>query len=359
VDHIAADTPGVSNPLRGKPGDRSASPHTEKETSKVKAGIIARMCAAIVFGACAMGAHANTWPDKPIKLILPSGPGTPIDVLARIISSQVEARIGQPMIVENRPGADGSIAANAVAHAQPDGYTLLLGNAGIFTIIPSYDKYVSYDPFKQFAPIAQLVTATLVVDADPALRLKSLRDLVALSKSHPGKYNYASSTGRSGIAYLFGEQFKELSGADLTWVGYSQDSAALNDVIAGRIAMYIDAVGTSLPHYKAGKLDILAVMGDHRSPLLPKVPTVQESGFKGVGGQAWVGLLAPAGTPAQAVSKLNRAMQEILARADVRENLVFNGFEPAYSTPDQLEALMHSDTERWKSLIARLHLQRK
>jgi len=312
-----------------------------------------------MFGASAMAVHAAEWPDKPIKLVLPSSAGTPIDILARVVGEQMQKQLGQSVVVENKPGADGSIAATGVAGAKPDGYTLLLGNAGIFTIIPSYDTHLSYDPIKQFSAVARVVTAPLVIDVRPGLEAKTLQEFVALTQAKPNTYTYASSTGRSGIAYLFGEQIKSLGGADLTWVGYSQDSGALNDLLAGRIDMYIDAVGTSLPHYKTGKLNILAVLGDTRSALLPDVPTVKESGFKDVGGDAWVAIFAPAGTAQDRIAKVNQALKVALADEAVRERLIFNGFNPAYSTPDELEGIVRADTARWKDLISRLKLERK
>lgn len=304
-------------------------------------------------------AWADTWPAKAIRLVIPAPPGSPIDVVSRMLASHLQADLGQAVVVDNRPGADGSIAASLVGKSAPDGYTLLLGNAGIFTINPGYSDRLSYNPATEFAPIGRLATAVLVVSAHPLPEVKTLGDLVALSKRQPGRLSYASSTGRSGLAYLGGELLKARSGASLTWVGYSQDTQALNDLLAGRIAMYIDALGTSLPHHRAGKLKILAVTGEKRAPQIPEVPTIIESGFAGVSGEAWVGLFAPAGTPPDIINRVNQGMQSALASKDISERLIGFGFDPALSSPSQLAEIIRRDATRWSRLIRELDLRRE
>lgn len=303
-------------------------------------------------------AWADTWPAKPIRLIIPAPPGSPIDIVARVVAGHLQGDLGQPVLVDNRPGADGSIAASTAAKAAPDGYTLLLGNAGIFTINPGYSDKLPYNPAADFAPIARLATAVLVVGIHPMPGIGSLADFVNQARQAPNKFTYASSTGRSGIAYLSGELLKARTGAHLTWVGYSQDTQALNDLLAGRISMYIDALGTSLPYHQAGKLKIVAVTGEKRASQIPDVPTIAESGFSGVSGEAWVGFFAPAGTPASVVDRVSKAIQSALARKEVSERLIGYGFDPAYDDAAGLNAIIRRDAERWSKLIRELNLRR-
>ncbi len=304
-------------------------------------------------------AEAQNWPSRPIRLVIPAPAGSPIDVVSRLVGAQMQASLGQPVVIDNRPGADGSLAAAAVANAAADGYTLLLGNAGIFTINPGYSNRLNYNPFTQFAPVARLATAVLVIDIHPMPGVKTLGDFVAQVRKSPEKFSYASSTGRSGIAYLSGELLKAKADMPLTWVGYSQDTQALNDVLANRISMYIDSLGTSLPHYRAGKLQILAVTGERRAPQLPDVPTIEESGFAGVSGEAWVGLFAPSGTPGGIVEKLNSAARQALSSREVGDRLIGYGFDPALSSPKELSEIIRKDYARWSQLIKALNLTRE
>ncbi len=320
--------------------------------------LFVKALAALVVGGAALTAPAQDWPAKPVRLILPSAAGTPIDVVSRLLANKMQDALGQSVIVENRPGADGAVAASTVAKAAADGYTLLLGNAGIFTINPGYSDKLIYDPFTQFAPITRLATVVLVVDVHPSLGVNNLAEFIELTKKNPGKYNYASSTGRSGIAFLSAELLKAKTGADITWVGYSQDSAAMTDLLSNRIAMYVDALATSQQYHRAGKLKILAVTGERRAPQMPEIPTIMESGFAGVSGDAWIGLFAPAGTPVAVINKLNGALNTVLHSPEVSERLISLGFDPAPGTPQQLAAIIKADAERWRKLIQDLNLRR-
>ncbi|MGD9943466.1 MAG: Bug family tripartite tricarboxylate transporter substrate binding protein [Burkholderiaceae bacterium] len=303
-------------------------------------------------------AWSQAWPAKPVRMIIPAPPGSPIDIVARVVAGQMQSDLGQPVLVDNRPGADGSIAASLAAKSAPDGYTLLLGNAGIFTINPGYSDKLTYNPAADFTSIARLATAVLVVGVHPAPGIETLADLVKQAKKEPDKLSYASSTGRSGIAYLSGELLKARAGVNLTWVGYSQDTQALNDLLAGRIAMYIDALGTSLPYHQAGKLKIVAVTGDRRASQIPNVPTIAESGFPGVSGEAWVGFFAPAGTPKDIVDRVAKAVQQTLAKKEISDRLAAYGFDPAFDDAAALNAIIRRDAERWSKLIRELNLRR-
>lgn len=297
------------------------------------------------------------WPTRPIRVVMPAPPGTAVDVAARLIFQKLGAAVGQPVIIENKPGADGIIAATAGAKSPNDGYNFFVSNAGIFTINPTYRGNLPYDPERDFDPISQLTTAVLVVSARPELAAANMQELVAMAKANPGKLNYAASTGRSGIAFLSMELLKQRAGADLTWIGYKDDSQALTDLMSNRLDIFVDALATSLPYARAGKLKILAVTGSRPAQQIPQVKTIAESGFPGVTGDAWIGLFAPAGTPAEIRRRMEREVAAVLRDQNVRERLFDMGLDPVGGTSAELADIVKRDREKWSRLITELGLK--
>ena len=295
-------------------------------------------------------ALAQTWPDRAIKLIVPAPGGSSSEVLARLLGEKLQARTGQPVVVESRPGADGAIAANAMKSAS-DGHTFLLGNAGIMTINPHFNARLPYDPGKDFLPVSLLVNNVVVLTVSSKLGVNNVRELIALSKQQPGRINYASVGGRGGVPFLSGQLLKQRAGADLTWIGYASESQARSDLMAGQIQVMFDTLASTLAHVQSGRLKILAVTGAQRAPQLPDVPTLAESGAPDVEGVGWLGLYATAGTPDSTVTLMHQHLSAILAMPDIRERLNVLGMEPVASTPAALARTQRDDHAKWGRLI--------
>ena len=295
-------------------------------------------------------ALAQTWPDRAIKLIVPAPGGSSSEVLARLLGEKLQARTGQPVVVESRPGADGAIAATAMKSAS-DGHTFLLGNAGIMTINPHFNARLPYDPGKDFLPVSLLVNNVVVLTVSSKLGVNNVRELIALSKQQPGRINYASVGGRGGVPFLSGQLLKQRAGADLTWIGYASESQARSDLMAGQIQVMFDTLASTLAHVQSGRLKILAVTGAQRAPQLPDVPTLAESGALDVEGVGWLGLYANAGTSEGTVNLMHQHLNAILAMPDIRERLNVLGMEPVASTPAALARTQRDDHAKWGRLI--------
>jgi len=293
---------------------------------------------------------AQTWPDRAIKLIVPAPGGSSSEVLARLLGEKLQARTGQPVVVESRPGADGAIAATAMKSAS-DGHTFLLGNAGIMTINPHFNARLPYDPGKDFLPVSLLVNNVVVLTVSSKLGVNNVRELIALSKQQPGRINYASVGGRGGVPFLSGQLLKQRAGADLTWIGYASESQARSDLMAGQIQVMFDTLASTLAHVQSGRLKILAVTGAQRATQLPDVPTLAESGAPDVEGVGWLGLYANAGTPDGTVTLMHQHLSAILAMPDIRERLNVLGMEPVASTPAALARTQRDDHAKWGRLI--------
>jgi len=293
---------------------------------------------------------AQTWPDRAIKLIVPAPGGSSSEVLARLLGEKLQARTGQPVVVESRPGADGAIAATAMKSAS-DGHTFLLGNAGIMTINPHFNARLPYDPGKDFLPVSLLVNNVVVLTVSSKLGVNNVRELIALSKQQPGRINYASVGGRGGVPFLSGQLLKQRAGADLTWIGYASEAQARSDLMAGQIQVMFDTLASTLAHVQSGRLKILAVTGAQRAPQLPDVPTLAESGAPDVEGVGWLGLYANAGTPDSTVTLMHQHLSAVLAMPDIRERLNVLGMEPVASTPVALARTQRDDHAKWGRLI--------
>ena len=303
-------------------------------------------CAAIFSVACAFAQAA--YPDKPIHLIVPYPPGGPADTMGRAFGSKLSVALGQPVIVENRPGAGGGIGSAAVAKSAPDGYTLLVGSAGTHAINPAVYANLPYDPLKDFAPVTQLATYGLVLVVTPKLPAKNVKELIELAKAKPGEITFGSP-GNGSSPHLAGELLASMSGVRMQHVPYKGSAPALIDVIGGRINFMIDALPTLLPQIKAGTVRAIAWSGPARSKLIPEVPTLAESGVPGYQVVVWFGLFAPAGTPRDVVNRLNAETGKILKLPEVKE--ILSGYDLTPSTPEQFAATIKSDIAAWAKLV--------
>jgi tripartite-type tricarboxylate transporter receptor subunit TctC len=291
-------------------------------------------------------ALADTWPSKPIRLVVPFPPGGATDVVARLFSERLATALGQPVVLDNRAGANGMIGTDAVAKAAPDGYTLLMTTGGAQTVSPSLYK-MPYDSIKDLAAISQVATLDAMLVVHPSVPAKNVQELIALAKAQPGKLNYAAG---SALIHLIGEIFKLTTGTDIMMIPYKGTGPQLSAVLAGETTMTVDPF-TAVQHVKTGKLRALAVLSRKRSSLLPDVPTMQEAGVSGVELDAWAGLMAPTGTPAAIIKRLHAEVTKIVAMPDVRERLATLNYEPVGSTPEQFSRLIAADTAKWAKAV--------
>lgn len=296
-------------------------------------------------------AHAEAFPDKPIMLVIPFPPGGPTDAMARTLAAEMQNRLGQPMIVENRAGAGGNIGAEYVARAAPDGQTLLFGTSGPLAINSSLYRKVNYDPVKSFAPVIQVGHLPNILVVNPTVPANNVSELIAYAKSNPGKLSYASS-GNGASSHLAGVLFNASAGVDLQHIPYKGTGPALNDLLGGQVNMSFTDVLTALPYVKTGKLRALGVTTTERSQALPDVPTVAEQGVSGFDVSVFFGIVAPAGTPPDRIAKLNRAFVDVLATPKVKQLFASQGLEPApSSTPQQLGKFIQAQTIKWAGVV--------
>jgi tripartite-type tricarboxylate transporter receptor subunit TctC len=309
-----------------------------------------RFRCAIAFGVlalAALGAQAQDFPNRPIRWIVGFPPGGGADVTARTISKKVSEALGQPIVVENRAGAGGSIATEFVARSAPDGYTILQTTNG-HAIQPHLRKQ-TWDPIKDFAPITLVSTYPLVIAAHPSVPARTLQELIAYAKANPGKLTYGSS-GNGGPLHLGAEIFKRAAGVDILHVPYKGNAPMTLAVVSGEVSMVFDSLTGPLPNIRAGKLRALGVTGAKRAAVLPDVPTAREAGVPVVY-EAWNGMLAPAGTPAPVVTRLNEAIRRAVASPEVSERLSSLGYIPTTNTPQEFAMLIAADLERFGKTI--------
>ena len=287
----------------------------------------------------ATGARAQTYPSHVVKIINPFPPGSPVDVVARLVAQKFQEAWGQSVIVDNKAGAGGTVGAEFVAKAPPDGYTLLVTSASTHVIAPVLRKSLPYDALKDFTPIALVAHGPTAIVVHPSLPVHTLAEFVQYAKAHPGKIAYASS-GPGTILHLSGELFAWKTGTELLHVPYKGAVPASTDLLAGQVQAMFDSISNSAPQVKAGKLRALAVLTPARSPLMPDVPTAAELGFEGLEFPAWIGLFAPAGVPRDVVTQCTKALQTMMAQPDSRERLVQSGLVPANVTEGEFAKLI-------------------
>jgi tripartite-type tricarboxylate transporter receptor subunit TctC len=300
-------------------------------------------------GTSAMAQGAPAWPIKPISVIVPFPAGGTTDVLARALGQELSKVLGQPVVVENKPGAGATLGAALVAKSNADGYTLLMG-AVHHTIATSVYKKLSYDFQKDLAPVTTVALVPNVLVVNPNVPAKSVKELLALAKVEPGKLTYGSNGNGTG-QHLIGAHFEGMGGVQLLHVPYKGSGPLTVDLLGGQIAMSFDTITPVLPQIKAGKLRALAVTTIKRSPALPDVPTLDEAGLKGFDLGTWFGILAPAATPKDVVTRLNTEMVKIITSAEFRKKMADIGAEPIGNTPEQMARQIKDDTERFATLV--------
>jgi tripartite-type tricarboxylate transporter receptor subunit TctC len=299
----------------------------------------------VLLAASALQAQASAYPLRPVRFVVPFPPGGGTDLVGRAVAQKLGDQLGQTFVVDNRGGAAGTLGANIVAKAPPDGHTVLLASAS-FAISATYFKSLPYDSLRDFAAIGLVATQPLALVAHPSLRAKTIRELITLAKAEPDKLNYASSSA-GGITHLATELLKSMAGIRMVHVPYKGAGPATTAVLAGEAQMFFAPLGPSLVHIRTGKLRALAIGSAKRASLLPELPTVSESGVPGYEADTWYGLIAPAGTPQGVVTALNRGISIALKDAEILQRFAALGFEPATSTPEEFGRYLRSEIAKW------------
>lgn len=295
-------------------------------------------------------APAQTFPDKPIRLVVPYPPGGTVDILARALSDGLTPLLKQPVLVDNRPGAGGTVAAAYVAKSPGDGYTLFVSDVGPLAIARSSYKSLPYDTLRDFAPITIATVSSLDLAVHPSIGVKSVKEFIALAKRRPGQINFASS-GVGSVMHLAGELFNMMAGVELVHVPYKGGSAAVTALMSGEVAVSFSALPTTLPFTSTGKVKILAITMDKRSQLAPDLATISDAGVPGYNVAVWQGVVAPASTPRDIVAKLNAGIIETLKRPEINTRLAGQGFDMVWSTPEEFGKYIRTETAKWEKVV--------
>ena len=301
-------------------------------------------------------AAGNAYPNKPLRVIVPFAAGGPSDIFVRTIGPKLTEAWGQPVVIENRGGAGGVIGIELAVRAAPDGYTLLLGASGALVINPAFNSKLPYDSFRDLAPITLVVVNPQLLVFHPSLAANSVQELIQVAKAKPGQLNYAS-VGAGSSPHMGMEMLKAMAGVNLTHVPYKGTAPALTDLLGGQVSLMFTSMATVLPQVRAGKLKAIAVGSGKRSPAVPEIPTVAESGVPGFDYVTWFAFYAPAGTPADIIARLNKETVRILADPQVGKYFSSQGAEPSATTPAGLATFMRTEHERWKKLIKSAHIK--
>ena len=294
-------------------------------------------------------AQMSGYPAKPIRLLVGYAPGGATDIIARTIAAKLQEALGQPVIVENKPGATSNIATDMVVKAAPDGYTLLLGTIANATNMTAY-KNPGYDTLRDLAPITQTMSAPSVLAVHPSVPAKTLKELIALAKAQPGKLTYASS-GTGGSPHLAGELLKLRAGIDLLHIPYKGATPGMTDLLGGQVTMSFQTALSAIPHLQSGKLNVIAVAATKRMSLLPNVPTMAEAGLPDFEVSSWNGLFAPAKTPPEILARLHQATVRVLSLPDVRDKLAAQGAESVGNTPEEFRNYVRAEIDKWAKVI--------
>ncbi|MBY0268448.1 MAG: tripartite tricarboxylate transporter substrate binding protein [Burkholderiales bacterium] len=315
-----------------------------------RTSIINAVLPALLAVGTAAAQNPAQYPAKAIRMIVPSAPGSGPDIMARTIAQKLTEAWGQTVVVEARPGAGGIIGSEAVAKAPPDGYTLIMGNAGSHSVNPSLYSKLPYDPLKDFAPVALVSSAPNILIVHPSLPVKSAKDLITLAKARPGELTFGSG-GNGSTAHLSGEMFRTMAGIKLVHVPFKGAPAAVLGVMTGEISMAILNLPPALPHVRSGRLKALGVSTSKRSAAVPDLPTIAESGLPGYAATAWYGVLAPAGTSREIILKLNTEIVKSLRNDEVKKRIASDGGEVIGSTPEEFTAVMKTDIAKWAKVV--------
>ncbi len=295
-------------------------------------------------------AHAQpAYPTKPITLVAAFAPGGGTDTAARIIAKELAIELGQPVVVDNRAGAGGAIGATSVARAAPDGYTLLLGTGSELVVLPAVKAKPPYDTLKEFEPVAEIGTVSLMLVAHPSVPANTVQELVALARANPGQLTYASF-GMGSTNHLMGEFFTSKTGTDLLHVPYKGSAAAATDLISGQVKLAFETMTVAMPLVKGGKLKALAILSPTRSALAPDLPTMAESGVA-LTTEGWMGVLAPKNTPPAIIERLNKAINKVLAMPAIKDAFDERGVKVAPVTPEQFGDFIKADVKRWTAVV--------
>jgi tripartite-type tricarboxylate transporter receptor subunit TctC len=303
---------------------------------------------------CAMvlaapGVFAQAWPTKPVKIIVPFAAGGPADIYARVIAEKMQAALGQPFVIDDRPGGGSIVGTDAVKQSAPDGYTLLM-MSNTHTVNESLIKDKPFELMRDFVPVAPVNYSDLVMVVNPSVPAKSLKEFIALAKAKPGQLNYASS-GPGTPYHMAGELFKAMAGVDIVHVPYKGSSGARTDILGGQVQMMFDAITTMAPNVRAGKLRALGTSGKVRSSVLPEVPTVSEAGVPGYDAVIWLGIMAPKGTPREVVDKLNAEITKAANAADTRAEWAKQGAVAMSMKPEEFDRFLRQDIEKWAHVV--------
>jgi tripartite-type tricarboxylate transporter receptor subunit TctC len=305
---------------------------------------------------CLPNAYAQTWPSKPIRIVVPFSPGGFADSSARSIADRLAARLGQPVVVENRPGAAGNIGAEMVAKSPPDGYTLLLAYDGTMVVNPHVYAKLGFDTLKDFAPVTKLGDGAVIIVAHPSVPANNLRELIALAKAKPGMLSFGSS-GTGGSSHLACEMLNQRAGIDLTHIPYKGGGQAIADAVGGQVPLVCTAIASAQQFLKAGKLKAIGISSEKRDPALPDVPTFIESGLPGFVVNSWVGILAPAHTPRAVIERLQTEIVAVLQLPEVRARYAVLGIDPVGNKPDEYAAQIRADLENWGPVVKQANVK--
>ncbi len=311
--------------------------------------VCARLMAAIV--ACAaIGGWAQPYPTKSIRIIVPFPAGGTADIMARVVGQKMTETWSQQVVIDNRAGAGGNIAAEVAAKSAPDGYTLFLCTVGTHAIHQTLYSKLAFDPIKDFSAVAYIAGVPNVVVVHPSIPVKSVKELIAFIKARPGQVNFGSP-GTGSSVHMSGEMLKVMAGLNMTHIAYKGNPQAVTDLMAGQIELMITNMPSVIPYIQSGRLRALAVTIRGRSQALPDLPTMEEAGLPGYESSAWFGLVGPAAVPRDIVSKLNAEVVRIVRRADVKQNLASQGADPLVMTPDEFDAFMRAETAKWAKIV--------
>jgi tripartite-type tricarboxylate transporter receptor subunit TctC len=319
---------------------------------KIQAARFTRIAALCLAAASPVVTMAQDYPSKPITLVVPFPPGGATDVIGRQIGKTLGERLGQTVIVENKPGAGTIIGAGAVARAAPDGYTLLISSGTTFTVNPAVYPKLPYDPVKSFEPIGLIGRSPLVILAHPDVPVNNFKELVAAAKAAPSKYSYGSY-GNGTTAHFAGEMIQDAAGFKMKHLPYKGSAPAMNDLMGGHIPFTVDTLTAALPQVKSGKVKAIAVTTAQRSTMAPDIPSIAESGYTGVNLDTWIAIVAPRGLPPAVKSRLEKALAESVASEETRSRLLALGTEPAYGKPDDLAKLIAAEMPVMKEIAQR------
>lgn len=313
----------------------------------IRLGVLAALLACAPL---AQESAAQAYPSRPVRIVAPFAPGSTIDIIGRLIAPRLSEALGQPVLIENRPGAGGMVGMDAVAKSPPDGYTMVIGALGPLAMNPVLYPKTPFDPVRDFAPVTLLATGPVAIAVHPSLPVRTVKELVALAKKNPGKLNFGSP-GVGSSPHLTGELVKMLTGSDIVHVPYKGNAEAITDLVSGRVSIVFTGVPPVVPLAKAGRVRLIATTGRQRVPGLPDVPTIAEAGLPAAEVLIWYGLVAPAATPKEIVSRLNAHIVKIMAAPEVRERFSQQGIDPETSTPEQFGRLIRDEYARWTKVI--------